>query len=1490
MILRSDLFESLTSIVLQVLGLSVAAIGLLALFGWLLDIPILTTWETHTLPMAPCTAMLSILFGGVFCFNVKEQAPTRMTTLFVWVGVLIALVLFTLRLFDIYWSVEFLGLPISGLQGDAPIGYISPITALGFLLANVALLFAWSRNTHVVWRVYLISGIAGLLTIISGMLLLSYIYGVPLPIGNTLIRPALNTSIILLFMGMGLLLFSYRRFIWSANLSGAIEINRLFYTLIFFALTATIFVVAYQAYHNTELTFRQGVALQLQAVSDLKTKELNQWRLERLGDGAIAQSAWINSVAQRQLEATGSIPAQPDLQDWFNRILHYSHFGYDRGFLLDAQGVIRMSVPAKSEPLAAVLKTSALASMQANQVMLQDFFWDESDQKVFLALLIPLLNQQEGNRPLGVIVLRIDPSIYLYPFIQQWPTVSATAETLLVRREDNDVLFLNDLRFSKQAALKKRIPLDKLKIPAVKVALGQRGMVEGQDYNGDAVLAVLSSIQDSSWLLVTKIAKSEVYAPLTLSMKLTALLAISLVCGVAAALFLLRRQYQLVLNKSQLESTLAAMNSTLLHNSLLHTSMDGFLLIDSQGGVLEVNDTYCRMSGYNEQELLNLSVADLEAVETAEAIIRHLQNTLIQGADRFETRHRRKDGGHFDVEVSMRYLSVNEGQFVVFVQDISPRKWVEEALQASKARLDFALQQSATGAWDLNLLDHTTHRTLLHDRIFGYQTLLPSWTYEIFLEHVLPEDRQEVDRCFHEAIAAQTSWRFECRIRRADGDVRWIYAAGDILRNARSETEWMTGIVQDITERKQSELKSQLLASIIQSSDDAILSKDLNGIITSWNNGCQHLFGYSAEEMVGQSLLKLLPPDRVDEEQFIMHEISSGGRIDHFETVRLCKNDSPVDVSVSQSPIFDSTGKVIGASKIARNITERKLTEEKLRLSSSVFTHAWEGILITTMDGTIVDVNDAFSRITGYSRDEVLGETPRILGSGLQGQAFYADLWNSLIQKGHWYGEIWNRRKSGEMYAIIETISAVNDAQGIPRHYVAMLTDITRIKEHENELEHIAHYDPLTNLPNRILLADRMRQGITQVHRRNTSLAVVFLDLDGFKAINDKHGHETGDRLLMAIASRMLQAIREGDTFARIGGDEFVAVLMDLDNEDITLQLLNRLLSAAFDPVQFVDMSLQVSASLGVAFYPQKEAVDADQLLRQADQAMYQAKLAGKNRYHVFDATLDHSIRTRNESLDRIRSAIIEQEFALYYQPKVNLRTGAIIGAEALIRWNHPEKGLLSPESFLPEIEDHPLAIELGEWVIHNALNQIELWRQHGLDIQVSVNVSARQLQQSNFVTRLCESLAAHPNIMPSYLEIEVLETSALEDITKTTRLINDCRKFGVSFALDDFGTGYSSLTYLKQLPVSLLKIDQSFVRNMLHDSDDLAIIEAVVGLARTFRLHVIAEGVETVEHGTLLLQLGCELAQGYGIARPMPADQLLKWAMTWRPHPAWGK
>jgi diguanylate cyclase (GGDEF)-like protein len=415
-----------------------------------------------------------------------------------------------------------------------------------------------------------------------------------------------------------------------------------------------------------------------------------------------------------------------------------------------------------------------------------------------------------------------------------------------------------------------------------------------------------------------------------------------------------------------------------------------------------------------------------------------------------------------------------------------------------------------------------------------------------------------------------------------------------------------------------------------------------------------------------------------------------------------------------------------------------------------------------------------------------------------------------------------------------------------------------------------------------------MLQAIAQAQRRQQQLAVTYLDLDGFKAINDHHGHETGDQVLITLAKRMKEVLREGDTLARLGGDEFVAVLIDLEDTSASVPLLDRLLVAAALPVQVGDLSLQVSASLGVTFYPQTQDIEADQLLRQADQAMYQAKVAGKNRYHIFDAAQDSSIRGHHESLERIRLALAQGEFVLHYQPKVNMHSGQVIGAEALIRWQHPEKGLLAPAVFLPVIEDHPLAVDVGEWVIETALAQIESWHLAGLKLPVSVNIGARQLQQSDFVERLQAILAAHPRVHPGSIELEVLETSALADMAQVSRVIEQCNEIGVKFALDDFGTGYSSLTYLKRLRVALLKIDQSFVRDMLDDADDLAILQGVISLAAAFKRNVIAEGVETVEHGTALLLLGCELGQGYGIARPMPPGQLPEWAAAWKPDTAW--
>jgi diguanylate cyclase (GGDEF)-like protein/hemerythrin-like metal-binding protein/PAS domain S-box-containing protein len=592
-------------------------------------------------------------------------------------------------------------------------------------------------------------------------------------------------------------------------------------------------------------------------------------------------------------------------------------------------------------------------------------------------------------------------------------------------------------------------------------------------------------------------------------------------------------------------------------------------------------------------------------------------------------------------------------------------------------------------------------------------------------------------------------------------------------------------------------------------------------------------------------------------------------------------------LEISKVKLTGLQGQVIGVVGLAMDITERKQSEQKLQLAASVFTHAREGITITDAAGTIVDVNDTFTRITGYSREEALGQNPRMLSSGRQSPEFYAAMWKALADKGHWHGEVWNRRKNGELYAEMLTISAVRDSDGTTQHYVALFSDITLLKGHAQELERIANFDVLTQLPNRVLLTDRLQQAVLQCQRRKNSMAVVFLDLDGFKAVNDAHGHSAGDDLLITLSQRIKAAMREGDTLARVGGDEFVALLVDLDQVNDCEVILARMLQAASDPVSIGEAEVRVSASMGVTLYPQ-DGADSDILLRHADQAMYTAKQAGKNRYHLFDVAHDEVIQTHRDSRDQIRAALENQEFMLFYQPKVNLQTGAVVGAEALIRWQHPTRGLLSPGLFLHIVEDDPLGVALGEWVTETALHQMSTWRRSGLDIPVSVNIGARQLQAPGFVAYLSALLRAHPDVPPSSLELEVLETSALQDIAQVSEVMRASQALGVRFALDDFGTGYSSLTYLRRLPTATLKIDQSFVRDMLTDPADLSIVQGVIGLAQAFHCSVIAEGVETHAHGDKLLQLGCELAQGYGIARPMPAGELPGWVASWHLKPVW--
>lgn len=576
-------------------------------------------------------------------------------------------------------------------------------------------------------------------------------------------------------------------------------------------------------------------------------------------------------------------------------------------------------------------------------------------------------------------------------------------------------------------------------------------------------------------------------------------------------------------------------------------------------------------------------------------------------------------------------------------------------------------------------------------------------------------------------------------------------------------------------------------------------------------------------------------------------------------------------------------GQLIGLSS---DVTARRQAEYRVKLLAAIFENAREGITLTNSKGTIVDVNPRFSEITGYTRDEILGKNPRILSSGRHDAAFFTAMWQALKHVGHWQGEIWNRRKNGETYPELLSISLLKGTDTPEDHYLAVFTDISDLKAHQDRLEHLAHFDALTHLPNRVLLSDRLQMAMSQAHRNERILAVCYLDLDGFKPINDQYGHQFGDRLLIEIARRLSQSLRGGDSVARLGGDEFVLLLNNVESQSECAGIISRLLQTIAEPIVINKEVVRVSASLGVTLFPEDDA-DADTLLRHADQALYIAKGAGRNRFHVFDTLHDYEMRARHEGLVRFNSALAANQLLLYYQPKVDMRQGKVIGAEALIRWLDPEIGLIMPSQFLHFIQNSSADIVLGEWVIQEALRQTNEWRRTGLNLVVSVNISAYHLAQENFVSRLKTFLGTYPELPAHCLEIEILETAALEDIGHITALMAECHELGVDFALDDFGTGYSSLAYLKRLPATTLKIDQSFIRDMLHDDDDLAIVDGIIGLSQAFRRTVIAEGVETIEHGVRLLHMGCDLAQGYGFARPMPADEFTSWLAVWRPDAA---
>jgi len=575
---------------------------------------------------------------------------------------------------------------------------------------------------------------------------------------------------------------------------------------------------------------------------------------------------------------------------------------------------------------------------------------------------------------------------------------------------------------------------------------------------------------------------------------------------------------------------------------------------------------------------------------------------------------------------------------------------------------------------------------------------------------------------------------------------------------------------------------------------------------------------------------------------------------------------------------------------MAEQLSQLLREEQKNRArAEAIVNSSHEGITITNGEGIIIDVNPAFSKLTGYHKDEVLGHKPSMLSSGKQGVEFYQNMWGCIHENGLWSGEVWNSKKNGELFVAHLTITAITDpTKKDTLLYVGMLSDITESRQQQKNLELMAHYDVLTQLPNRALFSDRFSLAIAHSKRHNSLLAICFLDLDNFKPINDNYGHSAGDKLLIEVAKRISACVRDEDTVSRQGGDEFTLLLGDITSIEQCEEILERI-HASLSQTFFIDgLSHHISASSGVTLYPDDNA-DIDTLIRHADQAMYQSKLAGKHQFQLFNTQLDKQTIQEYHRREEIQDALINDELCLYFQPKVNIKTGKVFGAEALIRWIHPEKGLIPPLRFLPIIDGTEIEIHIGEWVINQALKQLNFWQEQGIDLEVSINISSYHLQSIAFMDYLEKSLEKYPDVISKNLQLEILESSALGDLPTISHIIQTCQnKLGVNIALDDFGTGYSSLTHLRNLSANTIKIDQSFVRDMLDDPSDYAIIDGVIGLSRAFNQKVIAEGVETTDHGLMLYLMGCSAAQGYGISRPMPAKEFPHWLLNYTPNSDW--
>lgn len=803
----------------------------------------------------------------------------------------------------------------------------------------------------------------------------------------------------------------------------------------------------------------------------------------------------------------------------------------------------------------------------------------------------------------------------------------------------------------------------------------------------------------------------------------------------------------------------------------------------------------------------------------------------------------------------------------------------------TSASIIYALvpEPGAAGGWRVSYVSGNVLR------LTGYAPADWQQQASFWFEHVHPDDRSRVrqaQRQLHETGALSHRYRFQHR----DGQYHWIDDQLQLYRGPDGQPLEVVGSWRDVTEQEQ--VQQQLRAEqrrwrfAVDGSDLGLWDWNLAEGSVFFSLRWKTMLGYSEDE-IGVGLCEWESRVHPDDKAQVLADVERHlrGEVDFYvnEHRMRCK-DGRYKWIMDRGRVVerDEQGQALRMIGTHTDLTALKQREEVLALNASVFMNSSEGIVICDGDCRILSVNRAFSDITGYAAAEVLGHPPSLLRSGQHTRAFYRDLWRQISRTGRWRGEILKRRRDGEPFLARLTISLVRDPDGHVRHYYGIFHDITQRKQAEARISQLTHHDALTGLPNRVLLRERIESGLVQARREQEALALMFIDVDRFKYINDSLGHQAGDALLVEMASRLKQALRPQDTVSRMGGDEFTLLLPQMDAEGAAY-LAQEIIARISAPCQIDGMALIVTPSIGIAMFP-GDGQDVDALLQAGDTAMYRAKAAGGANFQFYKLGMHLSASRTLQLENALRWALERHELELHYQPQIDLKTGRVTGCEALLRWKRPELGMVSPAEFIPIAEASGLILPIGEWVLRTAVAQSRAWQGAGQPPSVmAVNISAVQFRQTQF-PELVRAVLDEAGLEAGRLELELTESVVSADPEGAIRIMEQLDQLGVQLSVDDFGTGYSSLSYLKRFPIDKLKIDQSFVRDLGSDPGNALIVSGVIALARSLGLRTIAEGVETAEQVATLTREGCDEVQGYWHARPMPADQYERWLRDYLP------